>query len=176
MKEISAVLTVLSAMITPAVLILASGSLLLTTSQRLNRAIDRSRTISDSLEEMKGNGEGTPADLDEKGKEKKKLLSVQLVAATKRAWLLQRAISSLCITLSIFVATSMSIGIIELTASRHTWIPTILGLCGIGTLFYSTVLFVLETRIAYRSVQREMAFILKSSLESTQTMMRKEKV
>jgi hypothetical protein len=45
MRELSAVLTVLSAMITPAVLILASGSLLLTTSQRLNRAIDRARAI-----------------------------------------------------------------------------------------------------------------------------------
>lgn len=151
MRELSAVLTVLSAMITPAVLILASGSLLLTTSQRLNRAIDRARTVSDILTNSKLMNTYTH--------ERKELLMQQIVSSTSRAWLLQRAISSICFALAIFVATSMSIGVIELTHINYIWIPAVLGMGGIGALFYSTILFILETRIAYRSVQREMNFI-----------------
>lgn len=155
MRELSAVLNVLSAMITPAVLILASGSLLLTTSQRLNRAIDRARAISDLM-----SNEKTMAAFS---KARKQLLSKQIVSATRRAWLLQRAISSICVALALFVATSMSIGVIEVTQSNYIWIPSVLGMIGISVLFYSTILFILETRIAYRSVQREMNFIIAES-------------
>ena len=155
MRELSAVLTVLSAMITPAVLILASGSLLLTTSQRLNRAIDRARAISDLISNAK-----TMATYS---KARKELLSKQIVSATKRSWLLQRAISAICVALALFVATSMSIGIIEVTQINYIWIPAVLGMIGISVLFYSTILFILETRIAYRSVQREMNFIIQEN-------------
>jgi hypothetical protein len=155
MRELSAVLTVLSAMITPAVLILASGSLLLTTSQRLNRAIDRARAISDLI--------ANPKTMATYSKARKELLSTQIVSATRRSWLLQRAISSICVALALFVATSMSIGIIEVTQINYIWIPAVLGMIGISVLFYSTILFILETRIAYHSVQREMNFIIQEN-------------
>ncbi|HET7711316.1 MAG TPA: DUF2721 domain-containing protein, partial [Thermoanaerobaculia bacterium] len=44
-QGLTSVLSVLSAMITPAVLILASGSLILTTSNRLTRVVDRVREM-----------------------------------------------------------------------------------------------------------------------------------
>ncbi|MBW4605240.1 MAG: DUF2721 domain-containing protein [Calothrix sp. FI2-JRJ7] len=46
MNDLSATLAILSAMIAPAVLISACGSLIIATSQRLNRTIDRVRNIS----------------------------------------------------------------------------------------------------------------------------------
>src|SRR5690348_8138150 len=49
MNENFPVLGILSSMITPAVLILASGSLITTTSQRLSRVIDRVRKISQEV-------------------------------------------------------------------------------------------------------------------------------
>lgn len=52
MNQLSSALTVLSAMITPAVLILACGSLILTTSQRLTRVIDRVRELSGEIEAL----------------------------------------------------------------------------------------------------------------------------
>jgi len=55
---LSSALTVLSAMITPAVLILACGSLILTTSQRLTRVIDRVRELSKEIEEVAGDTRG----------------------------------------------------------------------------------------------------------------------
>ena len=42
----------LSAMITPVVLILAAGQLILTTSQRLARSVERARKLSEQFEEL----------------------------------------------------------------------------------------------------------------------------
>jgi hypothetical protein len=50
--DMSLAITVLTAMITPAVLISACGSMILSTSVRLGRVVDRVRSLSDRLEEM----------------------------------------------------------------------------------------------------------------------------
>jgi D-serine deaminase-like pyridoxal phosphate-dependent protein len=47
-----AAIAVLTAMITPAVLISACGSMILSTSTRLGRVVDRVRSLSDRLESM----------------------------------------------------------------------------------------------------------------------------
>ena len=47
-----AAIAVLTAMITPAVLISACGSMILSTSSRLGRVVDRVRALSDRLETM----------------------------------------------------------------------------------------------------------------------------
>ncbi|HLA09723.1 MAG TPA: DUF2721 domain-containing protein [Pyrinomonadaceae bacterium] len=52
MDQISAAVAILTAMITPAVLISACGSMILSTSTRLGRVVDRVRALSDKLEEM----------------------------------------------------------------------------------------------------------------------------
>ena len=49
-KNISAGLTVLTSMITPALLISASGTFILSTSNRLGRVIDRVRKLSEDME------------------------------------------------------------------------------------------------------------------------------
>jgi len=48
----SSAVAVLTAMITPAVLISACGSMILSTSTRLGRVVDRVRALSDKLEEL----------------------------------------------------------------------------------------------------------------------------
>ena len=52
MDPLSNAITVLTAMITPAVLISACGSMILSTSVRLGRVVDRVRSLSDRLEEI----------------------------------------------------------------------------------------------------------------------------
>ena len=52
MDSMSSAIAVLTAMITPAVLISACGSMILSTSGRLGRVVDRVRGLSDRLEEM----------------------------------------------------------------------------------------------------------------------------
>jgi Protein of unknown function (DUF2721) len=55
MNDLAGALAILSAMITPAVLILACGSLTLATSQRLGRVIERTRRISNQFKELARN-------------------------------------------------------------------------------------------------------------------------
>ncbi len=52
MEPLSSALSVLTAMITPAVLISACGTMILSTSTRLGRVVDRVRALSDRLEEL----------------------------------------------------------------------------------------------------------------------------
>lgn len=156
MDNLSMSLAVLSAMITPAVLISACGSLLLTTSQRLSRVIDRTRKIADLLEALAGDPEGEPL----RG-ERRQLLLEQLGTAAHRARLLQRAISCLYLTLSVFVGTSVAIGIVSVGGYAYTWLPIVLGIAGAAMLFAGSLLLIAETRLALRAVNREMDFVLR---------------
>ena len=87
-RELSSVLDVLGAMITPAVLILASSSLLITTSSRSIRCVDR---VRERAEELQALGKGT----DEGTEKRRKHLYAQLEINTRRARLLQRAMKKL---------------------------------------------------------------------------------
>jgi hypothetical protein len=51
-SSLDAALCVLSAMITPALLISASGTFILSTSSRLGRVVDRVRCLSDRIEDL----------------------------------------------------------------------------------------------------------------------------
>jgi len=80
-------ISVLSAMITPAVLISACGSLILATSDRLSKAVARTREISTQLAPL-AQGEHSP-ELEEE----RRMLFVQLDYVTTRSRILQRALS-----------------------------------------------------------------------------------
>lgn len=154
MLDFTSTLTALSAMITPAVLILATGQLILTTSQRLARSMDRARKLSEKIEEM--------ATLDEKVKNasKKEHLYHLMKASALRSRKLQQAMSILYIALSIFVCTSVSIGLLEVFGFVKIWIPVALGLTGVTFMFYGTILLITETRIALGSVDKEMKYLI----------------
>jgi hypothetical protein len=151
-------LTALSAMITPAVLILATGQLILTTSQRLARAMDRARKISEKIEELDQNNISI--------NKKKKVLFYQLLyGSARRSRRLQQALSILYIALSIFVSTSITIGLLEVFGFLQVWIPVVIGLIGISFLFYASILLIAETRIAYWAVDKEMMYFIENFRE-----------
>jgi hypothetical protein len=145
-------------MITPAVLILATGQLILTTSQRLARAMDRARKISEKIEELDQNNISI--------NKKKKVLFYQLLyGSARRSRRLQQALSILYIALSIFVSTSITIGLLEVFGFLQVWIPVVIGLIGISFLFYATILLIAETRIAYWAVDKEMMYFIENFRE-----------
>lgn len=147
-------LDVLTAMITPAVLISACGSLILSTSSRLSRVVDRVRELSDRFEKL------AQAELQEAMIEKKRaMIFDQLDKLTSRARLLQRSITTFYLALGIFVATSVAIGIVAITRERYGWIPVVLGLVGACFLFYGSLLQILEARLALASTYKEMDFL-----------------
>lgn len=157
MNELSPTLAILSAMITPAVLILASGSLIATTSQRLGRVIDRTRSLSEKFSSLAaGSSDGTTL------AEERSMLFDQLGRASQRSRLLQNALSSLYFTLSLFVATSVAIGLVAAFGIHYTWIPVALGIGGAGLLLYASVQMIFESRIAVASVNKEMDYVLRT--------------
>src|SRR5690606_11972115 len=150
--NLAGAVTVLSAMITPAVLIAACGTLTISTSNRLARAIERTRELSKEF--------GSLAK-DESGEDvaaQRAMLFDQLRRATRRARLLQRAMTRLYLAISVFVATSVAIGVVAITTQSYAWIPIILGLVGAALMFQASVLLIVESRIQMRAVRNEMKF------------------
>lgn len=141
-------------MITPVVLILATGQLILTTSQRLARSVERARKLSDQFEEL--------AIKQENGlmQDKKALLSKLLVRAASRSRKLQQVMSYLYVALSFFVATSVAIGLLEALDLLLAWVPVVMGMVGTGLLLYATLLLIQETRIALGAVDIEMDYLI----------------
>jgi hypothetical protein len=157
MEPLNTALAVLTAMITPAVLISACGALILSTSTRLGRVVDRVRALIDRFEEMAKSGEDV-----ELYEERRAATFEQLDRLTTRSRLLQRSMTAFYLTLGVFVATSVSIGLVA-AAGRETyaWIPIVLGLVGSCGLFYGSLLLVHEARLAQASLNAEMDFIWK---------------
>ncbi|HEX8696170.1 MAG TPA: DUF2721 domain-containing protein [Longimicrobium sp.] len=151
--QLSGALAILSAMITPAVLISACGSLIIATSTRLGRVIDRTRDVSQQFAELARAEERTMLE------EERKLMFDQLAGLTRRARLLQHAMSRLYLAVSVFVATSVSIGIVAATAERWAWVPIVLGLAGAGLLFAASLNLIRESRIAVAAIDEEMDFV-----------------
>jgi hypothetical protein len=152
--EASADLSLLSAMITPAVLISACGTLIFSTSTRLARIVDRVRQLSQSFEDLYTE---SVVDFPE---ERRMEVERQLVLIARRGRLIQRALTSFYVSLGVFVATTIGIGLAALSP-RVAWLPTTLGALGTVVLFYGCVMLIGETRLSLRSVDFEMEFALK---------------
>jgi uncharacterized protein DUF2721 len=147
-------LNLLSAMITPAVLISACGTLIFSTAARLARVVDRVRTLSRQLEQLYASDEGPLA--DERRSEVERQLSLQ----ARRGRLIQRSLTALYVSLGFFVGTTVSIGLARFLG-HATWVPAVLGIVGTLVLFYGCMLFIGETRLALRSVDLEMEYVLR---------------
>jgi len=146
--------SVLAAMITPAVLISACGSLILATSERLNRAVTRAREIADELAQIVQVPEPDP----EKESERR-MLFTQLDFVTTRSRLLQRALSRLYGALGVFIGTSVAIGIVAVTGAIFAVVPIVLGLLGGALLLYASGVLIKESRFALAALNAEMDFV-----------------
>lgn len=152
-RELASAVAILSAMITPAVLISACGSLAISTANRLGRTIDRVRRLSDQFTEL---AEGVEP---EKDAGRRAMLFDQLARATRRTRLLQRAMTRIYLAISVFVATSVAIGIVAVTGEGYAWIPITLGLGGAALLFHASVLLIAESQVQLGAVSGEMDFV-----------------
>ena len=151
-RELTSVIDVLSVMITPAVLLLATGSLIMTTSNRSIRCVDRVRERAAELEAL-GDGQDEHTDV------KRQHLYKQLEVNTKRARLLQKALSRLYLAIGAFVATSVSIGLVALLHVNVGFVPLVLGFIGAFLLFSASVYLILESRLALTTTYTEMDYI-----------------
>jgi len=155
MQALTASLGVLTAMITPAVLISASGTMILSTSTRLGRVVDRVRSLSDRVRQL-----STGDDPPEFFEEERAMVFDQLDKLTSRSRLLQRALTAFYLAVGVFVATSVAIGVVAAFFQvRAAWVPVVMGLIGACFLFYGSMLAVFEARLALSTTHAEMDFV-----------------
>jgi hypothetical protein len=145
-------LSLLSAMITPAVLISACGTLIFSTAARLARVVDRVRGLTAQLQHLYA---GAETDFpDERRAEAERLLSLQ----ARRGRYIQRSLTGLYGALGLFVATTITIAATPLFP-RLAFLPTAVGIAGALVLFYGCMMLIAETRLALRAVDLEMEFV-----------------
>ena len=144
----------LTAMVTPTLLISATGSLVLSTSTRLGRVIDRVRELEHRLSELM-----VTQDKDSIPLYEKRLDTVVnlLDKVTSRARMLQRAMGTFYYGLGFFILTSVTIAVAAFF-NTYRWLPIPVGIIGIIFLFYGSILMLLETRMATATVNAEMDF------------------
>jgi uncharacterized protein DUF2721 len=147
-------LSLLSAMITPAVLISACGTLIFSTATRLARIVDRVRNLAFQLEQL---FTGQVRDFAE---ERRRAIDEQIAFYAQRSRLVQGALTSFYMALGFFVAAVIGIGLTEFLP-HSAWLPTALGIVGTIVLFHGCVLLIRETRLAVRSIDSEMEFTLR---------------
>src|SRR5436305_6959516 len=158
MDALTSSLAVLTAMITPAVLISASGTMILSTSTRLGRIVDRVRLLSDRLRRL-----GADSESAEFFEEERAMLYDQLDKLTSRSRLLQRALTTFYLAVGVFVATSVAIGVVAFFGARGAWVPVAMGLIGAFFLFYGSMLLVFDARLALSTTPAVMDFIWRTS-------------
>ncbi|NBO64348.1 MAG: DUF2721 domain-containing protein, partial [Acidobacteria bacterium] len=84
----------------------------------------------------------------------------QLAIHTRRGKLIQNALTSFYVSLSLFVGATVTIGLRAAFRLFPLWIPNLLGIVGTLFLFYACIILIAETRLALRSVRSEMEFTL----------------
>jgi threonine/homoserine/homoserine lactone efflux protein len=151
-------LAVLTAMITPAVLISACAALIFSTATRMGRVIDRVRFLSGRFEELSRHPEA-----DDLAAERLALIYSQLERQARRARLIQRALVAFYTALGVFVATSLAIAVVSAVARDHAWVPVAMGLAGALYLLYGSALLIVESRMALAAVTSEIDFLSKLS-------------
>lgn len=106
MNVILAPSEVLGAMITPAVLISASGVLVLSTSNRIGRTVDRVRVLAAAVERLQMSPESVSPFIDIR-EHKRKHIGEQLIQVSERALLLRSALTALYTAIGLLVMMSI---------------------------------------------------------------------
>jgi hypothetical protein len=143
----------LAAMVTPAVLISAAGTLVFSTTSRLARIVDRARVLGRELEELDNAPDAPFAD------EKRREIERQFEVRAARSRLVQRAVTGFYIALGMFVATTVLIGLGSFL-SIDPLLPSLFAIFGTLVLFFGCIELIRETRLALKAVDGEMEFVL----------------
>lgn len=140
---------VLSLIVAPAILTNATSVLIMSTSNRLARGVDRAREISKQLEETS----------DFSGEEPQRRLR-ELSATEQRALLILRALRSFYVALGAFAFAAIVSLLGAVLAPVEMLLAVILlevvgilaGLVAVSAMVYGSILLLRETRIAVRMI------------------------
>jgi Protein of unknown function (DUF2721) len=145
--------TTLSAMITPAIFLTANASLIISTSNRVSRVVDRIRVLNDLADKL---GRGV-ADLDF-ASERLEHVNDQMNQLERRGDRLRFALAALYLAFTSFVGTSLFLAIDALLKNTLVALPTILAVAGVALLLFASINLVREALLALRSNRLEIRF------------------
>jgi hypothetical protein len=155
LTDLSEILGILSAMFAPVVLISACASLVLSTSNRLARVLERTRKLLERFEHV-----ARSSTTDERAEEESMMLYDEMILSTRRTRLLQRAMASLYLATSVFITASVILGIVAIVNEGYSWLPLLLMMLGAGLMFYTSVMLIAEISLTRRAIKIEMDFVL----------------
>jgi hypothetical protein len=138
MNGFSAAQAIISAMITPALLILASGSLIATALVRLARVVDRVRKLS----------ELPPVSAEDLHRHK------------RRALLAERAVRLYFFAVVCFVLAGFAIAADHAAADRLTWLPVLVTTFGMCLIVAGSAAMLLECQLAAAQIRAEIGLLL----------------
>jgi hypothetical protein len=145
--------TALSAMITPAIFMTANASLIISTSNRVARVVDRIRQLNDI------------ADKVDRGVDQLDFAALRLAHVQDqmrrlefRSDRLRLALTALYLAFTAFVCSSLALAIDVLLQNLLIALPTGMAVVGVGLLLFASVNLVLEAREALLSNRIEIRF------------------
>ena len=138
-------LNVIAASLTPAILILAAGSLVSSTLARISRIVDRARFLIARICEARGRGDAVTVDAE----------TVMLRIYQRRSALVARALILFYAAIGLFVASSLAIATDGLTKNALPWLSLALVILGTILIFTGTLALVIEANIASNVLESE---------------------
>ncbi len=133
---------ILSSMLAPALLMAATGSLLISANNRLARVVDRLRGLL-------GQWEST-------GAEHRAVLEVQIRRHRARATHVMRACVMLYVSLGCFVGTSLALAADAFSGFQIGLAPTLLAIAGVLSMLVASLFMGLEVVMAVRNFDAEL--------------------
>jgi hypothetical protein len=143
----------LTAMITPALFMTATGSLIISTSNRMSRIVDRIRVLNDQADALsRGKSE---LDFPDLRQEHIGTMTDRLLWRSDR---IRLALTLLYLALAMFVGTSLSMAIETLASHEVLAVPTTLAIAGVLLLLLASVQLTREAHAALRGNRLEIDF------------------
>jgi hypothetical protein len=152
----TAAVATIAAMITPALLLLGSASLVASALMRMARVVDRARFLA---------GITFQGTLDTSGITKGQLRA-WLESHAKRARYAERSITLLYAAIVVFIATCLSIALDRALGDSLSWLPVTLAVSGTLLLLSGAAYMVVESRLSGEQIRLEIRSAL-SHLEKT---------
>jgi Protein of unknown function (DUF2721) len=143
----------LSAMLTPAIFLAANGSLIISTSNRMSRIVDRIRVLNREGDDLSRGA--TTLDFIA---ERRAHVTDQLDRLEWRADRIRYSLTMLYLALASFVGTSLALAIDVLFSNNLVVLPTSLSVLGVSLMLASSVNLVREAHAALRSNCLETCF------------------
>ena len=135
MNQTASTVAIIAQMITPAIFILACGNLLGSTTNRVARVFDRSRSL---IEEARGHTAQSS---------EHEFIRQELEIYKKRAYALEYAMTFFYAAIGFFVAASLFVAI-SVAVPELVWLPTALTVIGALLVLAGSIASLIEVRLA----------------------------